>query len=659
MNIYFKFVSLCLFLIFFTSGMFFYFVNIEAQKVLKAQILDEISQQSVNSMNNIERFVYERISDITSLSNNSMLKNPTSNPKEINNYLKKLHQVNELYYSFSFFNTDRVRLADSKDLEINKKHELKNYWIDIQNGKNIVVDISKSSSAQSNVLHFASLVKNENNQKQGVVVSRVLIEKLYEVFEEIPYNKHIKDNLMIDLIDKNGILLYSNHQPNNVLKQKYENIEPLKDTANSFVFVETAKKLSFFVKEQGYLSYKGNQWTLIISVPTEKAFTPLIEIRNRILVLFIPIILIGILVSLYLARRFSRPIIQLAKAAQELGNENWDVDTRVKTHDELRILGKELYKMGIKIKNKIQEQNILNEDLSEKYRKIQEQNEELETQKNFIENQNKLIQDKNNRITESINYAKRIQTAMLPENDDLSENFADFFIYYQPKDIVSGDFYWFDVVQIREKKYFIMAVADCTGHGVPGAILSMLGSNLLSNFVTYQKIINPQKILYLLDKYIKEELNQVNNQTGISQDGMEIGVCTIDLDTLKMDFSGGGRPIYIFRNSELIELKGDKITIGGVGYTSKNEVADQYFKINTQTFQLQKDDTIYLFSDGYKDQFGSDNNVKIGTKLFKNILTEMQNIPLSLQKNHIETYFNDWKREYEQIDDVLVIGFKI
>ncbi|TAH30862.1 MAG: HAMP domain-containing protein [Cytophagales bacterium] len=659
MNIYFKFVFLCLFLILFTGGTFFYFVNIEAQKVLKAQILDEISQQSVNSMNNIERFIYERISDISSLSNSVILKNKQSKALEIANYLQKLHQLNEIYYSFSYFDANRIRIADSKNLEINKKHALKNYWIDIERGKEVVVDISTSSSAKNNVLHFAAIIKDEKNQKQGVIVSRVLIEKLYEVFEEVPYNKHIKDNLMIDLIDKNGTLLYSNYQPEKILKEKYENLQPLKDTNNSFVFIETQKKLSFFVREQGYLSYKGNQWTLIISVPTEKAFTPLIKIRNRILFLFVPIILIGILVSLYLARRFSRPIIRLAKAAQALGNEDWSADTHVDSHDELRILGKELHKMGTKIKNKIEEQSILNEDLSQKYKKIQEQNEELETQKNFIENQNKLIQDKNDRITASINYAQRIQSAMLPENDDLDQNFEEHFIYYAPKDIVSGDFYWFDVIDIREKKYFVLAVADCTGHGVPGAILSMLGNNLLSNFVSYQKITNTQKILYLLDKYIKEELNQQNNQTGISQDGMEIGICTIDLDTLKMQFSGGGRPMYIFRDNALIELKADKITIGGVGYTNKKNVEDQYFEITAQYYNLQKDDIFYLFSDGYKDQFGGEENRKVGTKDFKKLLLTIQNKPLYLQKTLIENHFNAWKGNYEQIDDVLVMGVKI
>lgn len=127
MNIYFKFVFLCLFLILFTAGTFFYFVNIEAQRVLKSQILDEISQQSVNSMNNIERFIYERISDISSLSNSVILKNKQSKALEIANYLQKLHQLNEIYYSFSYFDANRIRIADSKNLEINKKHTLKNY----------------------------------------------------------------------------------------------------------------------------------------------------------------------------------------------------------------------------------------------------------------------------------------------------------------------------------------------------------------------------------------------------------------------------------------------------------------------------------------------------------------------------------------------------
>ncbi len=639
MSIYIKFIALCLFLIFFSTGTFFYIANVESQKVIREQILGDISQQATNSMRSIERFIYERISDITALAQNNLLRNPKSNPEDINQYLSKLHKINELYYSFSYFDMSRVRKADSKGLDVGKQHSKSTYWVDIEAGKDIVTDISKSQSAKSNVLHFAAVVRDAEGNKVGVIVSRILVENLYEVFKEIPHSKYVKESLQIDLIDKRNLLLYSNHNPKGVLEETFTTFNlwnPL---------VETDTKLYFSAKERGYLSYQGNEWRLIISVSKNQALTLLQQVRNRLALAILPIVLIGVIISLFTASRLAGPIRKLAKAAEQLGEENWDADTQVNTHDELRLLGKQLHKMGLKIKNKITEQ--------------QSQYEEIQSQKTRIVQAFKEIREKNNRITESISYAKRIQMAMLPDEELLRKNFADYFIYFQPKDIVSGDFYWFNQVKVAGKAYFVIAVADCTGHGVPGAILSMLGNNLLSNLITHQNIINTETILLNLNQYIKEELNQQHSQNGTSHDGMEMALAVIDLETYELQFSGASRPLYVVQDGELTELKGDKLTVGGVGYIQKYHNPKHPIEVTSHKVQLQPNDMIYMFSDGFKDQFGSENNVKMGSPKFRELLLEIGYVALTSQKILIDKFFQDWKKGYEQTDDVLVVGIKI
>lgn len=648
MSIYIKFMNLCLFLVFFTAGTLFYFTNIESQKILREQILDDLSQQSANSMRGIERFVYERVSDITSLSNNALLRNPESTSKQISEHLAKLHKVNELYYSFSFFDMNRVRKADSKGLDVGKQHPNTIYWADIQAGKDIVVDISESNSLKSNVLHFASVVRNAQGEKIGVIVSRILVERLYEVFQEIPYRKGLKEHLHIDLINQQGLLLYSNHNPKGVLQEHFSAID-LNTQAN---FVETAEKLFFCVKERNYLSYEGNQWQLVLSVPTYEAFSLLREIRNKTAIWLLPIVAVGIFISLWVARRLAKPISKLAKAAEQIGEENWDVDTKVNTHDELRVLGRQLHKMGLKLKHKIAEQQELNEELATKF-------DEIQAQKSQITHAYKEIREKNNRITESIDYAKRIQMAMLPDEMLLEENFAEFAMFFEPKDIVSGDFYWFNKITVEGKPYFALAVADCTGHGVPGAILAMLGSNLLSNIITYQKVIDTEKILLYLNQYIKEELNQANSHDSTSHDGMEIALVVIDLENHTLQFSGAGRPLHILQEGKLIELKGDKMTVGGIGYIQKYHNPKHPIVVTSQRFEWKQGDVLYLSSDGFKDQFGSENNIKMGSQNFRNLLLDVQDQRLATQKILIEKYFQDWKQGYEQTDDVLVLGVRM
>ena len=260
--------------------------------------------------------------------------------------------------------------------------------------------------------------------------------------------------------------------------------------------------------------------------------------------------------------------------------------------------------------------------------------------------QKELIELKNKDITDSINYAKRIQQALLPHTKQIEENLKESFILFKPRDIVSGDFYWFT----KTKTHIIIALADCTVHVVPGALMSMIGLNLLNQIVNDQKVDTPAKVLALLDEKIYSSLNK-NSQTEHSSDGMDISLCAINLSDNTMQFSGANRPILIHRDGELIEHKPNKFPIGGL-YTNDKQFTDV-------DIQLKENDIIYFFTDGFVDQFGGKKGKKLKYSAFKEILKDVANHNLQKQHQLINKKFELWKGELEQLDDVCVMGVKI
>jgi serine phosphatase RsbU (regulator of sigma subunit) len=250
------------------------------------------------------------------------------------------------------------------------------------------------------------------------------------------------------------------------------------------------------------------------------------------------------------------------------------------------------------------------------------------------------------RIEDSIHYAKTIQDAMLPDTSMLYDYFPDSFIFYKPKDVLSGDFYWFK----NGKDSFFIAVADCTGHGIAGALMSMIGIEKLNSIAFESK--NPAEILKHLDRNIKSALSQ-STQYAHSQNGMDIALCTINKGTNSMLFSGAKRPLWIIRKgqTEIEEINGSKKTIGGV-------VTDMNPDFELNEIQFEIGDSFYLFSDGYVDQFRAGGDKKITTKRLKELLLSIQHKTMSEQKDEIVQYFDDWKAGSEQIDDILVIGVR-
>jgi len=255
------------------------------------------------------------------------------------------------------------------------------------------------------------------------------------------------------------------------------------------------------------------------------------------------------------------------------------------------------------------------------------------------------IQNKNKKITESINYAKRIQNAILPNSRVIGKALTDSFILYKPRDVVSGDFPWF--VQIKDE-IFIAAV-DCTGHGVPGALLSLIGYFLLNDIVRSRKITEPGKILDLLDEGVTTTLRQDEDAT--TKDGMDIALCKINVDTRVVEYAGAHRPLYIMKNGLMEEVKGNKFPIGGGIF--KNQTNFTNTRIN-----LEKGDSIYFSSDGFPDQFGGPEGRKFGPKKVREIIGSIHTRTMPEAMRAFDEQWEDWRGDTKQTDDVLLIGIK-
>lgn len=285
---------------------------------------------------------------------------------------------------------------------------------------------------------------------------------------------------------------------------------------------------------------------------------------------------------------------------------------------------------------------------------LEKQSNEILAQQSELEYKNKEIEQKNLETEQSIQYAKRIQNAILPPHEEISAYLNDCFILYKSKDIVSGDFYFFSDKHAEDGRIHIASV-DCTGHGVPGAFMSVIGHEKLKAAVHVSS--EPGKILAELNRGVKSALRQSSESAESNRDGMDLSICSIS--TLSIDnkhsisYSGANRPLWIVRkNAEVIEeIKATKIAIGG--FTEDNQEFEQH------ELTLEKGDTIYMFSDGYVDQFGGQKKKKLMTVKFKDLILGIQHLSIKEQKVYLDNFINEWMDGLEQIDDILVIGIKL
>jgi sigma-B regulation protein RsbU (phosphoserine phosphatase) len=270
---------------------------------------------------------------------------------------------------------------------------------------------------------------------------------------------------------------------------------------------------------------------------------------------------------------------------------------------------------------------------------LQESNRQLEIT-------NAIIEEKNKSITDSINYAQKIQSAILPDERSFIEFLPDSFILYKPKDILSGDFYWLN----QKEDCVLFAAADCTGHGVPGALMSMLGCTFLNEIVNEKQVLNPADVLFELRERIIAILKQ-NQDKAERKDGMDIALCKIDLQGKRLFYSGAFNPLWVVRKGALIEFKANKFPIG--------TFVGEKLRFTAHDYQLEEGDCIYLFTDGYADQFGGPSNKKFNYKRMSQLLLDVNGLSMQQQKTKLEQAMEAWQKQLEQVDDMLVMGIRI
>jgi len=336
----------------------------------------------------------------------------------------------------------------------------------------------------------------------------------------------------------------------------------------------------------------------------------------------------------FAVNRLVKGLKRTTEFANEVGSRNFDVSYEpLSEEDEL---GHELLKMR--------------DDLAENERyleqKVRERTDEVVRQKLEIEVQKEKVDELYKDLTDSINYAKRLQQAILPSRDSISNAFPESFVLFRPKSIVSGDFYWFAKMGTK----YLFSVVDCTGHGVPGAFMSLLGHNAINQAV--KSYTCPAEILNEVNRIALETIHNESSEfeTRI-RDGMDMSFCVIDSETMTLEFAGAYNPAYLVRNGELIQIDADKMAIGGFKPGEKS--------FSKKSIKLNANDSIYLFSDGYVDQFGGERGKKFMKRRFKQLILDIIGLPMNVQQKELFSTIKNWQGKEEQVDDICIFGVKI
>jgi serine phosphatase RsbU (regulator of sigma subunit) len=448
------------------------------------------------------------------------------------------------------------------------------------------------------------------------------------------------------------------------ISNKYRNVKRIDlfidaDTPFSLITSETTKDNTQFIKdifekldtnlsetvktredgryiENEYIPMKRQNTTLyeralieIVSDRTDIHVNQRNDILQNIAIFLVTIILVIFLIY-QKTRVITSPIKKLLDNVNRITQGDLSERAEVEGNNEIT-------KLSVKFNSMVERLQTLYNNLEQK---VNERTADLNAKKNELEEQKKNIED-------SIRYAKRIQNAILPPMDYVKSLFPDSFIYYQSKDIVSGDFYW--VNEIDNKK--LMAIVDCTGHGVPGAFMSIIGNDQLNHTISKKKHILPGDILNSLNEGVTNLLRQTKGATNV-KDGMDLSLVSVDFDTLQLNYAGAYNSIYVIRDKELIEIKANKFPIGGF-------LNDDLQKFDNIQFQLQKGDMIYMFSDGYADQFGGPKGKKYKSRNMKNLMISISDKHCDEQAKILKETITDWMKDEEQVDDILVSGIKI
>ncbi|MCE3229393.1 MAG: adenylate/guanylate cyclase protein [Bacteroidetes bacterium] len=379
------------------------------------------------------------------------------------------------------------------------------------------------------------------------------------------------------------------------------------------------------------LKIANMHWVILSEIDEAEAFAEVDTLRNRIIIAFLCLLILVFATSYFMSRQITRPLKELTVEAQELGNGNLNVEIVTGRKDEIGVLADSFKKMQGSITKLIMDLRDINHSLEEK---VEERTAEVVNQKNIIE-------EKQKEIVDSILYAKRIQTAILAHDLYLEKHLPEHFVLFKPKDHISGDFYW----ATKKDNRFYLAVCDSTGHGVPGAFMSLLNIAFLNEAITEKGIVKPNEIL----NHVRARLIRNISKEG-NKDGMDGILLCIDKNTNTYSYAAAHNCPVVLHNGELIEYTADKMPIGA-------GIREDSFEHHD--LPLVSGDILYMYTDGYADQFGGPKGKKFKYKQLNDLLINHSNASMSSQKTMLNAAFEEWRGKLEQIDDVCVFGIRI
>jgi serine phosphatase RsbU (regulator of sigma subunit)/HAMP domain-containing protein len=350
------------------------------------------------------------------------------------------------------------------------------------------------------------------------------------------------------------------------------------------------------------------------------------DVRQSRMVAFavgLVVLILGGLIFVWQTGRIVQPLVRLSQASMTVAEGNMDVEVKAESNDEIGVLAGTFNFMVSNIRSAIEQIRSKNNELTEK---------------------NHIIEEYNEQVRSSIEYGKRIQSAILPDPDEMKENLPEHFVLFKPRDVVSGDFYWFS--DLGDKQ--IIAVVDCTGHGVPGAFMSMIGNTLLNEIVNQKRITGPGLILQNLNIAVRMALKQEGDNM-LSRDGMDVCMCVIE--KTRVLFAGAGLPLYVMKNGVLETIKGSSHHIGG---KQKTEMPTFEQHVIERVPGL----SLYLSSDGYGDQ-NNEQRVKFSTKKLRELIEQVHTLPIQQQQRLFDERLKQHQGSEEQRDDITVVGIRL
>lgn len=500
-------------------------------------------------------------------------------------------------------------------------------------------------------------------ENRTYVFNSLLQFQIKRGFSDYGYEGNMRNSIHFvennDLLPLYKTLMFRRHEKDYIIRKNYEYIHKLEELYN-----KTIKQLNS--KTQVYSKlYDYNKWFMQIvkldsNISIEKNrlnyydekikktitdINSLIESTNQkikkentyiILKLAISFILISIILNWIIAHHISKKLHNLNIAIKDFIANDYLIPSKFNyeiKHDEIGEIITNFFKLESQIIGYINNFNV----------QLSQRTKEIELQKLVLQNQNKTIFD-------SIKYAESVQKSFLPKNEHLKKVFSSVFMVYIPRDILSGDFIWTKTIQTRTKNLSFAILGDCTGHGIPGAMISMVAITSINEIILHKQKYSTDTILNKLNNKFIELFQEESNQS-IMYEGVDIGVILVDNNENKLEYAGANIDLLLMRKGNVEVISGNKISVGRTNNID--------FKFTKTSINIQKNDMLYLFSDGFQDQFGGELNKKYKRKNLHNFLKSIHNKDVEVQKNEIETEFQKWKGDYFQVDDISVLGIKI